>query len=297
MVRGPASKVKLRTGREQVESALVDGSHNPPEVRHQLAMHHLHALLLNATLVATAFSLSPQATQAVAARVEEPSSRSAFFPTPSRGLVIHNRETQTLADLVKEFAAVTGENVMYSAETEGLLKQASTQLIADLDVAPEDVYSVVQDVLSMSRFGLLDVRRANPRILSVVSLDSLPQGSIMKYAHFVPGDRLADYFGDSALLITTEVELPHLDVRTLGASMRQLVVDPRTMQMIPIPENHSLLFTGFGGDVHRLSGVLQRLDRRAAQPAQRSRKESPSTHLRNDTPAIGGARLGLPNEG
>lgn len=234
-------------------------------------MHYYHTTFLSAALVVGALSITPQAATQHAATQRVSSKHSQFFPQPNQGLVIGDKESQNLAELLDQFAVVTGEHLMYSNETELMLTNASTQLTTALDVVPEDVYSVVQDVLIRNRFAIIDVRREEPRMLAVVSLDSPERATIRQQSIFVEEEQLDEYLGHSALLITTVVKLPHLDVRTMGASMRQLVVDPSTMQIIPIPESHSLVITGFGNAVHYLAHLLKQADRGAASGAEQDR--------------------------
>ena len=68
-------------------------------------------------------------------------------------------------------------------------------------------------------------------------------------------------------MITTMVTLPNTDVRTLSNSMRAMVTDPNTMQVIPVGNSNSLIVTGFGSNVAALVRMLQLVDEASAAEA------------------------------
>lgn len=214
--------------------------------------------------MAGALSLSPLA-DSQPNSLSQTTRHKDLFPVPTSGLVVQARGNQTLEGLLLEFAEVTGEHVLYSDETAVLLRNASTQLMDSITVAPQDVYSVVQGVLSSNRFTVVDVRRSEPRMLAIHSMDSSTRSIAKQWARFVPFDQLGDYEGDSALLIRTAQLLPNTDVRTLGNSLRMMVMDPNTLQMIPIAGSQTVVITGFGKDVNDLARLLQEVDRSSAK--------------------------------
>ncbi len=244
--------------------AAPGASHGDPSIR--LHSYRTHAMkpnrttMLGAALLCGALSLSPQAAESQAAESQSAAaSYSQLFPTPQEGFTIRAEE-QSLAGLLDEFSRVTGEHILYSVDTGTMLEGSRTQLQRDLEVAPERVYEVVQDLLIQSKFVLTDVRRSEPRMMAVASLDSPQRATIKQDARVVDAEHLDEFAKYSAMLIQTTLHLPNTDVRTTGASMRQLVVDPNTMQIIPIPESNSVILTGFGRNVHSLAQLLQQID-------------------------------------
>ena len=184
---------------------------------------------------------------------------------PSDGLTIRGGEEQSLELLLAEFGRVTGENVMISADTGRDLNYSSTELIGDLQIAQADVYSVVQDILIQSRFALIDLRRQEPRMLSVLSLDSPARTSGKDRARYVPSERLGEYALDSALLIQTVIDLPNTDLRAMKGSFRALVTDPSTITITPLPESRQLIIIGFGKYVNDLARMVRCIDRASEQ--------------------------------
>jgi hypothetical protein len=63
-----------------------------------------------------------------------------------------------------------------------------------------------------------------------------------------------------ATLFQTLLTLPHTDVRTLSNSMRSLVVDPNTFQVIPLGTSHSLILQGFGRQLADQVRMLRQVD-------------------------------------
>ncbi len=230
--------------------------------------------LITTALLVGALSLAPHAGSSVSQGEASADPHCELFPAPEMGLQVSELKSKTISDVLAEFSAITGELLMYSAETEAALAARSTQLLADLDVQPENVYSVMQDILIQNDFALVDVRRQDPRILGIKDLKSSERASIRESARFVPISRLDDYSNDSALIISTVFALQDLDVRTTGSSLRQLVVDPSTMQIVPIPGGNQLLMTGFAREIHRIAQILTSLDSAAGSAGERDFQEA-----------------------
>ncbi|MFT7670117.1 MAG: type II secretory pathway component GspD/PulD (secretin) [Planctomycetota bacterium] len=224
-------------------------------------MLRLHILAVSAALLVAALPPTPPAASSGGWTLTP---HEEAFPTPAEGLTISQKETHSLEHLISEFQRVSGEQILYSLETKKLLASLSPTLHETLEVAPKDVYSVVQDILIFNRFVLADVRRSEPRMLSLVSLDSSRRSSIRQEARFVPEEQLDDYAMDSALLITTVIQVPNVDIRTIGNSLRQLVVDSNTMQIVPVQESNQVIVTGIGKNLQRVVQTLRLLDKGSA---------------------------------
>jgi len=179
-----------------------------------------------------------------------------------------------MAEFISAFERVTGEHVLFSRETQSLLQGTDFALRQPLEVPPEKVYSVFQDVMITHRFVMMDVRRAEPRMMVVASLDSSQRAQLKQAALYVPIEHLHEYAEDTAMLVQTVIELPNVDVRTMGAPMRQLVVDPNTMQIVPLPETNQLILTGFADEMNQFVHLLQRIDENSARVKERRRLEA-----------------------
>jgi hypothetical protein len=228
-------------------------------------MQHLQTTLLSVGLFAGALTLSPQAAPTLAPQDDGPQPRSVLFPTPEKGFEIHDIANTTIADMLAGFSAVTGEQLMYSQGTASLLMEYKTQLLGDLEVAPRDVYPVVQSILNQNGFAMVDVSRDEPRVLAIKSIYNVDRNDILKNARFVPEHQLEEYARDAALIISTIVELPNVDVRPLSSSMQQLALDPTTMRIIPFPQSNQVLLMGFAKNIHRIVQTLRHIDAGSAR--------------------------------
>lgn len=193
------------------------------------------------------------------------------FPMPSDGFVIPapDRDAHqggwTLERLVEEFALATGEHLVWTQEAAGLLRAQTIGLDRELTVPPQDVYQVVEALLVYHRFVLIDLRREEPRMMGVASLDTAARNIARSSARYVPREELATWTEHPAILVHTTVHLPHLDVRTLTNAMRSMVTDPNTSGALPILPSNNLVLYGFGPWVTDQVELLERMDRAAAE--------------------------------
>lgn len=222
-------------------------------------------ILIGFTLLAGAVGLSLGALEP---RGDDP------FPTPSAGLTIpavseEDRYEGNALELLREFAEVTGEYLFWTRETHGLLRMTHLGGDRELTIPPEEVYEVVETLLLFHRFALVDLRREEPRMLGIVSLDSAARQSLKATARYVREKDLSIYADHPAIMITTFVRLEHLDVRVLTNTLRSLTTDPNTTSLVPISEVGQLIVTGFGPWVLEQVRMLREMDEAAgAEPGE-----------------------------
>lgn len=257
---------------------------------HQSTMRFPRRLVLGWALLLGALSASPNAANqegqgvepTVALAAEASSNRlpphSELFPTPAEGLTINSQEF-TLEALVKDFQRVTGERLMYSLDTRQHLRSAEPTPPEQLVVPPEEVYSAFQAILIANRFVLTDLRRDEPRMMMLASLDSPARASLKDKAKYVPIERLHEYERDSALLVTTIVTLPHVGIRHFKNAMRDQIVDWNTKRVLHLPEHGQVILTSFGDDAVRTVAMLEELDARVAQDPEYQHQEQPDDAL------------------
>lgn len=244
-------------------------------------MSFLNKTLLSTCLLAGALCTSPLAERHSAEAMHsaaDPASapvsaaqaaHDKAFPTPNQGLVLTQENCPSLVDLLNQFSAVTGEAVMYTRETKALLESRETGLQQDLAIGPADVYATVQDILVANRIVLTDMGRGTPRMLWVESADSKRRSQLREHARFVPQDQLEAYKRDSAILITTALHLPHSDTRNMTNSLRMMVVDANTTQIMAVRETNSVVLTGFGTTVNTMASLLGAMEESAAKDRAR----------------------------
>ena len=80
----------------------------------------------------------------------------------------------------------------------------------------------------------------------------------------VEPEELANYQDQPATLITTVVTLPNTDVRQVSNSMRTMITDANTQQMLPAGNSSSMVLVGFGDTIRDLVDTLLTVDARSA---------------------------------
>jgi hypothetical protein len=89
-------------------------------------------------------------------------------------------------------------------------------------------------------------------------------GGLRQKAVYVTPADLENYLDQPATLITTVLNLPNTDVRTLSTSMRTMLTDTNTQAMIPAGER-ALILQGFGTSIASLASLLYLVDDQSAE--------------------------------
>jgi len=190
-------------------------------------------------------------------------------PVPSEGirLVWDGDEGPGILDLLNEYVRVTGLTVLYTADTGTQIQRRRLYMVADekvLDVAAEEVVAVVESLLAMNHFALAPMHEAEPRLVRIVSLETQERNQVKRSSRYVPVDEIEAYRTRAATLITTSICLPNTDVRTLSNSMRTMLTDANTQQIIPVGNSNTMVLTGFGPGLCDLVELLRRVDEASA---------------------------------
>lgn len=198
------------------------------------------------------------------------------FPTPSAGLKIQIApgEEMSLEKLLDEFSRVTGQTLLITENTCQALKASPTGLNRSVDVPASEVYAFVENILAHNQHVLEVLSDHEPRLLAVHNLTQLRNGnrSLSDLAQYVPVKDIGLYARHPAVLITTMIELPSTDVRQLSNSLRTLLSDTITQQIIPVGSTNSLVLGGSGTSVANLVTVLRECDE-GAKRAEEARKQ------------------------
>jgi len=182
-----------------------------------------------------------------------------------------------LEAFVKICQEVTGINFTYTKETAAVLKQAPLRMFGPKRIPKSDFYSFFQIMMIINDFVCV---RIGPDHLSVVLIQSLAGGAgrgggsqVKNEARYVQPEDVERFADQPATLITTVIDLPNTDVRTLSNSMRTMFTDANTQQIIPVG-NNSLIITGFGSNVASIVRMLHFVDE-----ASRPRGEQPEFEI------------------
>jgi len=186
------------------------------------------------------------------------------FPEPKADMLIPVDEqgtSWTMLKLVNEYARLSDQHFVLTPEATNLLGSVSTGLIRSVQVPKADVQSMFERLLYQNHFALRVLRAEAPRLLAVDSLISGSRQGLRQNATFVPEELLEKYGDHPAMMITTIVHLPNTDVRQLSNSMRTMITDANTQQMLPAGNTNSMVLTGFGGQVAGLVSMLRLTDK------------------------------------
>lgn len=200
------------------------------------------------------------------------------FPMPSAGLKIQISpgEEMRLDKLLDEFSRVTGQNLLISNDTCTGLRSVPTGLNRSVEIPASEVYAFVENVLAHNQYVLQVLSDHEPRLLAVHNLQGRSNNrSLADLARYVPVKDIGLYARHPAVLVTTMVELPSTDVRTISNSLRALLTDAVTQQIIAVGNTNALVLGGSGTAVANLVTVLRECDEgaRRAEEAREKEKE------------------------
>ena len=173
----------------------------------------------------------------------------------------------SLGQFVQACQQVT--KLTFHVKEDAATRLATTQirLLGTKRIPKQQFYSFFQILMVMNDFVCTEI---GPSGISVIQIDSLVGGGgqngprIRASAPYVDPDDLESYSDQPATLITTVINLPNTDVRSLSNTMRQLIADPNTQQMIPAGSSNSFVLTGFGTQVAALARMLRIIDNASA---------------------------------
>lgn len=189
-----------------------------------------------------------------------------LFPLPSEDLILPagGESTWTMLDLVDAYATSTKQQVHLSDDTKTYLQSVSTGLRKSAVIPKARVQSFFEGLLVEKDFVLSIVQEEEPRLLSIYSLNSGHRHQVRSRAHYVTADNLPKWQDHPAILVTTTVNLPNTDVRQLSNSMRTMITDANTQQMLPAGSTNSMVITGRAANVVPLVAMLKQVDASAA---------------------------------
>jgi general secretion pathway protein D len=222
------------------------------------------------------------------------------FPAATAGIqvTIADGADMKLQKLLDDFSKVTGVALLMDAETRSDVSKSSTGLNRSIDVPASEVYSVVETILLQHGFALIPVHDRDPRIASLVSINQSGnrQVNLRSSACFVSARDLESYSRHPAILITTSIDLPHTDVRTLSNAMRTMFTDANTQQIIPAGNTNTLILTGFAGTIVNTVRILQLAEESSAKAAAEEEKRRADIESRHGGPPPVPGRNEPPND-
>jgi general secretion pathway protein D len=176
----------------------------------------------------------------------------------------NGEEGMTLARLVRACEQVTGITFTYTEETFTFLNSAQVRLIGTKTVPKDEFYNFFQILMVINEFVCTEIGADPISVIEITSLQTGQRNTIRKDSVFVEPEDLDRYSDQPATLITTVVSLPNTDVRQLSNSMRTMISDTNTQQMLPAGNTNSMVLVGFGSNVVALARMLNIVDEASA---------------------------------
>jgi hypothetical protein len=180
------------------------------------------------------------------------------LPVASRPLVLPAPQGSepTLLAIVEQLAEIGGAELFVTEESRQVLAETPLGLFGPAEVPPAEAWSFAEALLCANNAVLVDHAVEGRRVLQVVSLHTNERSGVRAGARYVPHERLPDYERHSALLITTVLPLPGNDMLVLANSLRTILVDPNTQQIVPAGAGDGLVLTGTGSFVASTARML-----------------------------------------
>jgi len=201
--------------------------------------------------------------------VAKASDAQELFPVATGDLVLEwpaDGTAPKLHEVVDRYGQLTGQLMVTTQETRTLLQNARLPLDRPTTVPAADVQSFFESVLIASDFVLTIERAEAPRLVQLHSLLTASRNNIRAKAQQVPAKEIELLRRHPAMLFTTVVDLPNLDVRQVSNSLRTMITDANTMQMLPAGNLTSMVLTGFGPQVADLIEHLHLIDAHSVAP-------------------------------
>jgi len=187
---------------------------------------------------------------------------SADFLPPAKDALELNLVSGKSVDLemlLDRLSESTGVGFLADEATRTQLRQSSLGMHADATIPAAEAWRWSEGVLVASGFQLEPISMRPPYLLGVSTL--IPVGGRTPVRHrtvLVASDELELCSEHPAFAYMTVVDMPHVDARQLGNSLRALTNDPTGRNnVIPVGNTSSVVLTGQGPDVADLATMLR----------------------------------------
>ncbi len=169
-------------------------------------------------------------------------------------------EGVTVLDVIRAYGLATGQRLAINQETRQYLGQTPAPLDRATSVPATEVQGFVEALLRSSNCVLTIDRSAEPRLIGVHSLQTQGRNGLRARAMSIDSARIDVLRRHPAVLFSTVVDLPNVDVRQLSNSLRTMITDANTSQMLPAGSTNSMIIIGYGSNVADMVEQLQAID-------------------------------------
>lgn len=183
------------------------------------------------------------------------SSAGLLLPPAHAGIEVPGNRDLTLADLSAAFAEATGLRVLVGSGTRQFLNDTPSGVLGGAQVPAEDVYSFVESVFR--RQGLV-MERLGGDSLPIVALYAAQAGrdGLPSSWSVVDPAQAASWRIHQVLLVQCAVDVAPLDAARVATTMRSLIRDTNTQNIVPLGGQASLLLRGTASEVAQWIDLL-----------------------------------------
>jgi len=170
----------------------------------------------------------------------------------------------SLEEFVLLCQEATGKRFTYADQTRQQLKGTPVLVHGAQRIPKADFYAYFQILLFINDFVCVEVGPPHISVILITGLNNNQRASMIKQKSiYVLPEDLPNYLDQPATLITTVINLPHIDVRQLTTSLRGLLTDTNTQTLIPASET-AMILQGFGSHIASLAQLLEIVDQNAS---------------------------------
>ena len=206
------------------------------------------------------------------------------FPSASRGMEILSwadatagrqgavpepgQQGPSFTEMLTDYGRATGQTVVYNSHTKSLLDGRMIDVSDTMQIPAERVQQTVESLLAMHQFVMVPLTTTAPRMVQVISLETMERETVRSSAISVSAEHLDLAAQHPAVICRTVVELPHTDVRQLSNSLRGMITDTNTTQIIPGGIGRSIILFGRGKEVASTAQMMLEIDASTARSNQ-----------------------------
>lgn len=192
----------------------------------------------------------------------------ALFPPAREAMVVTSGpdgEKFTYYDLVRQYAESTDQDVTMTEDTANMLRSRVVGLSRAVEVPADKVQHTFETLLLAAGFVLAPPQVPDVPIFRVSSLYGQERSSLRANTTFLTPDQIPMAEAHPAVLFTVTLDLPNTDVRQLSNSMRTLITDANTQQLLPAGNSNSVVMVGFGEQIAGMARTLRIIDEAAGR--------------------------------
>jgi hypothetical protein len=196
------------------------------------------------------------------------------LPLPKQSLKIAAAtESETsLFQLVSEFERICDVHFLISQANRSILEKSPVGLIGKLEAAPADAWATFETMLVQAGFVLTLADPISSKLVRIESTQGPLRNQLRDGAVLIDVADLPTWAArHPAFLVTCVIEVQNSDARQLSNSLRGMMTDSTTQQVLPVGNSNTLIATGFAPQVHSLATTIARIDAIAARaPLERA---------------------------